>query len=381
MRAGVRAEAVGRVLGGDAALERGAAQGDGLLGQPEVGERLAGGDAQLGLDEVDVGDLLGHRVLDLDARVHLDEDVVARRGRAGTRRCPRCGSRSRGRTARRRRRSGRAAPGSRFGAGASSITFWWRRCTEQSRSKRWMTLPCPSARICTSMWRGSTTAFSRKTVGSPNADAASRDAASMDSRSCGGVLDAPHAASAAAGDGLDEHAGSRCPRRRGPVRPRRWRAPRSRAPARRPRGRRPPRAPCCPVSSRISRAGADERDARLLACPGQVGVLGQEPVARVDRVGARPAGRADDLLHGEIGPHGVSRLADLVGLVGLQPVQRVAVLVREDGDGPRAQLVAGAERADRDLTTVGDQHLAEHSGSLRPAGEEHHGLGNAAGVP
>ena len=75
--AGVRAEAVGRVLGGDAALERGAAQRDGLLGQAEVGERLAGGDAQLRLHEVDVGDLLGDRVLDLDARVHLDEDVVA----------------------------------------------------------------------------------------------------------------------------------------------------------------------------------------------------------------------------------------------------------------------------------------------------------------
>ena len=75
--AGVRAEAVGRVLGGDTALQRGAAQGDGLLREAEVGQRLAGGDAQLRLHEVDVGDLLGHRVLDLDARVHLDEDVVA----------------------------------------------------------------------------------------------------------------------------------------------------------------------------------------------------------------------------------------------------------------------------------------------------------------
>ncbi|CAM5442987.1 hypothetical protein SGRIM128S_09672 [Streptomyces griseomycini] len=36
------------------------------------------------------------------------------------------------------------------------------------------------------MWRGSTTAFSRKTVGSPNADAASRDAASTASLSWAG---------------------------------------------------------------------------------------------------------------------------------------------------------------------------------------------------
>ena len=48
-----------------------------LLRQAEVVEGLAAGDAQLGADEVDVGDLLGDRVLDLDARVHLDEDVAA----------------------------------------------------------------------------------------------------------------------------------------------------------------------------------------------------------------------------------------------------------------------------------------------------------------
>ena len=31
------------------------------------------GDADLRLDDVDAGDLLGHRVLDLDARIDLDE--------------------------------------------------------------------------------------------------------------------------------------------------------------------------------------------------------------------------------------------------------------------------------------------------------------------
>ena len=34
-------------------------------------------------------------------------------------------------------------------------TFWCRRCTEQSRSYKCTTLPCPSARICTSICRGS----------------------------------------------------------------------------------------------------------------------------------------------------------------------------------------------------------------------------------
>ena len=36
-------------------------------------EVAAGGDANLLEDEIDVGDHLGHRMLDLDAGVHLDE--------------------------------------------------------------------------------------------------------------------------------------------------------------------------------------------------------------------------------------------------------------------------------------------------------------------
>ena len=41
------------------------------------GKRLAGRDPQLHLDDVDAGDELGDRVLDLHARVHLDEVEVA----------------------------------------------------------------------------------------------------------------------------------------------------------------------------------------------------------------------------------------------------------------------------------------------------------------
>ena len=48
-----------------------------LLAQPKVFQRLPVGDAHLAGDQVDVGDLLGDGVLDLDARVHLDEHVMA----------------------------------------------------------------------------------------------------------------------------------------------------------------------------------------------------------------------------------------------------------------------------------------------------------------
>mmetsp|Transcript_1177 Transcript_1177/g.2467 ORF Transcript_1177/g.2467 Transcript_1177/m.2467 type:complete len:214 (+) Transcript_1177:384-1025(+) len=60
-------------------------------------------------------------------------------------------------------------------AGAVSTTFWWRRWTEQSRSKR-CTVSVPSARICTSMWRGESTYLSMKTEPSPKAVRASEEA-------------------------------------------------------------------------------------------------------------------------------------------------------------------------------------------------------------
>ncbi|MCY1240104.1 hypothetical protein D9M72_529360 [compost metagenome] len=62
------------------------------------------------------------------------------------------------------------------GDGASSMTFWWRRCTEQSRSPRWMTLPWVSAKTWISTWRGAITARSRISSSEPKAAAASERA-------------------------------------------------------------------------------------------------------------------------------------------------------------------------------------------------------------
>ncbi len=51
-----------------------------LVAEAERGKRGAGGDPELRLDEVDAGDLLGDRMFDLNARVALDEEVLARLG-------------------------------------------------------------------------------------------------------------------------------------------------------------------------------------------------------------------------------------------------------------------------------------------------------------
>ena len=68
---------MGDVLGRQARLDRVAVDRDVVLGEAQ---RLARGDAELLGDEVAAGDLLGDRVLDLDAAVALEEEVLAGRG-------------------------------------------------------------------------------------------------------------------------------------------------------------------------------------------------------------------------------------------------------------------------------------------------------------
>ena len=91
------------------------------------------------------------------------------------------------------------------GAGASSITFWWRRCSEQSRSKRCTALPWLSANTCISMWRGAVTYFSISTRASPKADLRLALRAFQRGVEIGVRVDAAHALAAAAGDRLDQH--------------------------------------------------------------------------------------------------------------------------------------------------------------------------------
>ena len=117
-----------------------------------------------------------------------------------------------------------------------------------------------------------------------------------------------------------------------------------------------------PAISSTSRRRADEGDAVRRGARRELRVLGEESVARVDRVGAarRSATRMISV-DVEVGAHRVTRLADLVRLVGLLSVQRVAVLVRVHRDGARTQFECGAERSNGDLAAVRDQDLSEHA--------------------
>ncbi len=58
--------------------------------------------------------------------------------------------------------------------------------------------------------------------------------------------------------------------------------------------------------------------------------------------------------------HRVTDVADLVRLVRLETVLRIAVLVRINGHGSDAQFVGGTKGPDRDLPAIGDEHLGKH---------------------
>ena len=142
------------VLGVDARLDRVAAQEHVALLELE---RQAGGDLELTAHDVDARDELGDRVLDLDARVHLEEVPAAvgreqELGGAGADVADGLGEAQRRRAelaaqlaadARRGRlldrpSGGGAAPSSRARPGAGPV-------------------PCASRRICTSTWRAPST--------------------------------------------------------------------------------------------------------------------------------------------------------------------------------------------------------------------------------
>lgn len=91
-----------------------------------------------------------------------------------------------------------------------------------------------------------------------------------------------------------------------------------------------------------------------LDAPGERGVLREEAVSGMDRVRTGSFRRLDDRFAVEIGVGGRCG-ADVVRLVGVLDVARVAVGVAIDRDRLDAELFAGGHHADRDLAPVRDE--------------------------
>ncbi|MCY1287295.1 hypothetical protein D9M69_364380 [compost metagenome] len=105
---------------------------------------------------------------------------------------------------------------------------------------------------------------------------------------------------------------------------------------------------------------ADEVDAGGLAPAGEVGVLAEEAVAGVHCVATLLASYFHQLGTVQVGRHAASRQGN--GKVGLAQVQGVGVVLGVHGDAADAQLGSGAGDADGDLATVGDQQGLDGSG-------------------
>src|SRR5690606_1943181 len=97
---------------------------------------------------------------------------------------------------------------------------------------------------------------------------------------------------------------------------------------------------------------------------GKVRLFRQITVAGMDGVDAREQRGAHDVRDVQVALRGGGR-PDAISFVGQQDVQRLAIRLRVDGDGPDPQLPAGANDAHRDLASVGDQDLLKQGLSLR----------------
>ncbi len=102
------------------------------------------------------------------------------------------------------------------------------------------------------------------------------------------------------------------------------------------------------------RGGSDEDEAGLLHLLGEVGALGEEAVARMDRLGVADLRRGDDARDVEIAL-ARRRRADADRLVGKADVLEVAVRGGVHRHRLDAEAVAGAQHAQRDFAAVGDE--------------------------
>ncbi len=201
------------------------------------------------------------------------------------------------------------------------MTFWLRRCTEQSRSPSATTRPWPSPKICTSMWRAMLDVFLQEDAAL--AEVAARQALDR-MEGFAQFVGAPaqlHADAAAAGGALEHHrvADARgLAQRVGDVVEQAAAGQQRHAVAFGQLARGVLEAEV----AHLLRRRADEGDAGRLAGLGEGGVLAEEAVAGMDGAGAGLARRVQDTVLAQIAFRG-RRRAETHRLVGLDHMARV----------------------------------------------------------
>src|SRR5262249_21065625 len=109
------------------------------------------------------------------------------------------------------------------------------------------------------------------------------------------------------------------------------------------------------------RPGADVHEAAVLHALGKVGILGEEPVARMDGNRVGDLRRRDDRRHVEVALRG-GWWPDAHRLVCQHHMLEAGVGGRVNGHRLDAELATSAQDPQRDLATVGDDDLLDHVG-------------------
>ncbi len=349
-----RDEAI-RVLGIDPALDRVPPPLDVLLAELE---RLAGGDAQLVIDDVDARDHLGHGVLDLDAGVHLDEierPVLVEELES----------------------AGAAIANVEAGLDAdASDRLSLFRGDERGGAllEHLLVPPLHGAIALPQMHRVALTVGENLDLDVARALEVlfhvhlivAEGSARLLAGEVNGVVQGrlgvhdPHAASATTAGGLDQDRIAEPPGDLGVLRrilPERLagagHAGHAGGPHRRDRAHLVAHQP-----DRL-RTRTDEDEAGTLHPFGEIRVLAEEAVAGMDRLGIGDLGRGDDRRDVEVAFQGRGR-PDAHRLVGHAHVLEVAVHGGMHRDRLDPEAVAGPQDAQRDLAAIGDDDLVQH---------------------
>jgi hypothetical protein len=121
------------------------------------------------------------------------------------------------------------------------------------------------------------------------------------------------------------------------------------------------RAAYCFVLQRIHRARTwpDEPNVAVFAYVGEMRVLGEETVARVNRVHICNFCRADDAVDAQVA-FAAGTLADANRFVRKLHMHGVRVRLRIDGHGADVQFLAGADDAHGNFTAIGNENFLKH---------------------
>ena len=328
-------------------------------------DREAVEDVDLRLDDVDAGNLLGHRMLDLDARIDLDEVELA--GVGILQELDRAGADIAGVARQLQRVAAQLLP-ERIGE------IWRRRALDDllvaalDRAVALEQMHRIAMRVAQHLHLDVAGAFDQFfEIDLVLAEGGLGLALALGhlARQIGLAADRAHAAPAAAPRGLEHHGvadlGGELLHRLHVVGQRFGRRDDGHADL----DRQIARGDLVAEAAHRVRLRADEGDAGRRAGVGEFGAFGEQSVARMDGIGARRLCDANYFLDRQVAldrPHVLVEMRsapDLIALIRLEAVQRILVLLGPDGDRLQSQLIGGAEDADGNFGAVGDEDLGD----------------------